>query len=72
MDYPYNGLLFLGFQKEYFKHLDFGYGWGVQLGTTGANESLAKFFQNTYHIYVLKLEPLTWAYSIPQAVHFNV
>ena len=72
MDYPYNGWLFLGFQKEYFKHLDFGYGWGVQLGTTGANESLAKFFQNTYHIYVLKLEPLTWAYSIPQAVHFNV
>ena len=23
LDYPFNGWLYLGFQKEYFKHLDF-------------------------------------------------
>ena len=71
LDYPFNGWLYLGFQKEYFKHLDFGYGWGVQFGTTGAEESLAKFFQNNYHIYILTREPLTWAYAIPQAFLLN-
>jgi len=71
IDYPYSGWLYIGFQKEYFKNLDFGYGWGIKLGTSGADESLAKFFQNNYHIYVLNLEPLTWAYSIPQSFHIN-
>jgi len=72
IDYPYSGWLFLGFQKEYFKNLDFGYGWGIQIGTSGANASLAKFLQNNYHIYVLNMEPLTWAYSIPQSFLFNL
>jgi hypothetical protein len=27
--------------------------------------------QNTYHIHVLGLPPLTWAYSIPQSFHLN-
>jgi hypothetical protein len=72
LDYPFSGWLYLGYQKEYFKHLDFGYGWGVQFGTTGADESLAKFFQNNYHIYILNLEPLSWAYSIPSSFHFNL
>ena len=72
MDYPYNGWLFLGYHQQNLQHLDFGYGWGIQLGTTGAKASLAKFFQNTYHIHILNLEPLTWAVSIPQAFHFNV
>lgn len=71
IDYPYNGWLYLGFQKEYFKNLNFGYGWGIQFGTTGANESLAKIFQNNYHIYVLNLKPLSWAYSIPQSFLIN-
>ena len=71
MDYPYNGWLFLGFKKELFIRPDLGYGWGIQFGTTGADLSLAKFFQNTYHIHILNLEPLTWAWSIPQAFHIN-
>jgi len=72
IDYPYNGWLYLGFQREYLKNLDFGYGWGVQFGTTGGDESLAKFFQNNYHIYILNLDPLSWAYSIPQSFLVNL
>ena len=71
MDYPYNGWLFIGFEENRFKTPDFGYGWGMQVGTTGANASLAKFFQNTYHIYILNLEPLSWATAQPQAFHLN-
>ena len=71
MDYPYNGWLFFEYQEEKFKDLDFGYGWGIKLGTTGAEASLAKFLQNTYHKLILNLEPLTWAVSIPQAFHVN-
>ena len=72
MDYPYSGWLYLGYRQEYFQDPDFGYGLGFQIGTTGANESLAKFFQNTYHVNLLNLDPLTWAVSIPQALHFNI
>ena len=72
IDYPYNGWLYLGYEQDHFKQLDFGYGWGIQLGTTGAEASFAKFMQNTYHIYVLGLPPLTWAYSMPQSFHLNV
>ena len=71
IDYPYSGWLYIGYEQEYFKHLDFGYGWGIQLGTTGAEASFAKFMQNTYHIYILNLPPLSWAYSIPQSFHVN-
>ena len=71
IDYPYSGWLYIGYEQEYFKHLDFGYGWGIQLGTTGAEASFAKFMQNTYHIYILNLPPLSWAYSIPQSFHIN-
>lgn len=71
IDYPYNGWLFLSYEKEYFKQLDFGYGWGIKGGTTGANASLAKAMQNTYHRLVLNLSPLTWAYSLPQSYHLN-
>ena len=71
IDYPYNGWLFLAFKKQVFKQLNFGYGWGIQLGTTGADASKAKFLQNTYHRYVLNLDPLAWSYVIPQAYHFN-
>ena len=71
MDYPYNGWLFLGFKKEFFKSPNQGYGWGVQFGTTGAEASLAKFFQNTYHAYIINAKELTWASSIPQAFHLN-
>ena len=72
MDYPYNGWLYLGYASEQFFTPDRGYGWGVQIGTTGAETSLAKFFQNTYHIHILNLEPLTWTWSIPQAFHLNL
>ena len=71
IDYPYSGWLYLSFQKEYFQNLDFGYGWGLQIGTSGAEASLAKYFQNNYHIYILNLEPLSWAYSIPQSFLVN-
>ena len=71
MDYPYNGWLFLGFKKEFFKKPNLGYGWGIQFGSTGAEASLAKFFQNTYHTYILNARELTWASSIPQAFHLN-
>ena len=71
MDYPYNGWLFFGFKKEFFKSPNQGYGWGIQLGTTGAEASLAKFFQNTYHTYIINAKELTWALSIPQAFHLN-
>jgi hypothetical protein len=71
IDYPYSGWLYIGYEQEYFKFLDFGYGWGIQLGTTGAEASFAKFMQNTYHIYILNLPPLSWAYSIPQSFHVN-
>jgi hypothetical protein len=71
MDYPYNGSLFLGYKKERFQHPDLGYGWGIQFGTSGANASLAKFLQNTYHTLLLNLKPLTWAFSLPQAFHLN-
>ncbi len=72
IDYPYSGWLFLGYQKETFQHLNFGYGWGIQLGTTGSEASLAKFFQNTYHRYILNLDPLSWSFSIPQSFHLNL
>ena len=72
MDYPYNGWLYFGYRQEFFQNPDFGYGLGFQIGTTGARESLAKFFQNTYHVNILNLEPLTWAVSIPQAFHINI
>ena len=71
MDYPYNGWLFLGYKKEYYLRPNLGYGWGIQAGTTGANTSLAKFLQNTYHVNVLGLPPLSWSRSIPQAFHLN-
>ena len=71
MDYPYNGWLFLGFKKEFFKNPNLGYGWGIQFGSTGADASLAKVFQNTYHTYILNAKQLTWASSIPQAFHLN-
>ncbi len=71
MDYPYNGWLFLAFKKEFFKTSDLGYGWGIQFGSTGAESSLAKFFQNTYHTYIINAKELTWASSIPQAFHLN-
>ena len=71
MDYPYNGWLFLGFKKELFKTPDLGYGWGIHFGTTGAEASLAKFFQNTYHKYVINAKELTWAFSIPEAFQLN-
>lgn len=71
MDYPYNGWLFLGFKKEFFKKPNLGYGWEIQFGSTGAEASLAKVFQNTYHTYILNSKQLTWASSIPQAFHLN-
>ena len=71
MDYTYNGWLFLGFKKEFFKSPNKGYGWGLQFGTTGAEASLAKFFQNTYHAYIINAKQLSWALSIPQAFHLN-
>ena len=33
---------FLDMKEEKFKHPDFGYGWGIKLGTTGPEASLAK------------------------------
>ncbi|MEK9613286.1 MAG: lipid A-modifier LpxR family protein [Flavobacteriaceae bacterium] len=71
LDYPYNGWLYLGFEESYFRNLNWGFSWSVQMGTTGAEASLAKSMQNTYHRIVLKLKELTWAYSIPQAFHIN-
>lgn len=71
IDYPYNGWLFLSYERDYFKNLDFGYGWGIKGGTTGAKASLAQVMQNTYHKLVLNLPPLTWAYALPQAFHLN-
>ena len=71
IDYPYSGWLYIGYEQEYFKHLDFGYGWGIQLGTTGAEASFAKFMQNTYHIYILNLTPLSGAWSSPQSFHIK-
>ena len=71
MDYPYNGWLFFEYQEEKFKDLNFGFGWSIKFGTTGAEASLSKFLQNTYHRLILNLEPLTWAESIPQAFHVN-
>ena len=72
MDYPYNGWLFLGFKKEFFKKPNLGYGWEIQFGSTGAEASLAKVFQNTYHTYIINAKQLTWASSIPQAFHLNL
>ena len=71
MDYPYSGWLFLRFTKERYKNPDFGFGWGVTFGVSGAEASLAKKMQNTYHILVLNLEELSWSFSIPQAFHIN-
>ena len=71
MDYPYNGWIFLGFKKEFFKTPNLGYGWGIQFGSTGAEASLAKFFQNTYHTYVINAKELSWSSSIPQAFQLN-
>ncbi len=71
IDFPYNGWLFIERLEETFRQPDFGYGWAVQLGTTGAKETFAKWMQNTYHIYVLKLDPLSWAWALPQAFHLN-
>ena len=71
MDYPYNGWLFLRFMEERYKNPDFGFGWGVTFGISGAEASLAKKMQNTYHVAILNLEELSWSFSIPQAFHFN-
>ena len=71
MDYPYSGWLFLRFSKERYKNADFGVGWGVTFGVSGAEASLAKKMQNTYHILILNLEELSWSFSIPQAFHIN-
>ena len=71
IDFPYNGWLFIERFEETFRKPDFGYGWAVQLGTTGAEETFAKWMQNTYHINVLNLDPLTWSWAIPQAFHLN-
>ena len=71
MDYPYSGWLFLRFFEDRFKKPDFGIGWGVEGGTTGADASLARPIQNNYHKYILNLNELSWAYSIPQQFHFN-
>lgn len=71
MDYPYSGWLFLRFFEDRFKKPDFGIGWGVEVGTTGADASLARPIQNNYHKYILNLNELSWAYSIPQQFHFN-
>ena len=71
MDYPYSGWLFLRYLEERYKNPDFGFGWGVTFGISGAEASLAKKMQNTYHIVVLNLEELSWSFSIPQAFHIN-
>ena len=71
MDYPYSGWLFLRYVEERYKNPDFGFGWGVTFGISGAEASLAKKMQNTYHIVVLNLEELSWSFSIPQAFHIN-
>lgn len=71
MDYPYNGWLFLRFTEDHFKRPNFGVGWGILIGTSGAEASLAKTMQNNYHKYILNLEELSWAYSIPQKFHLN-
>jgi len=47
MDYPYNGWLFLRFIEDRFKQPNFGVGWGIEVGTTGANASFAAPLQNT-------------------------
>lgn len=72
MDYPYNGWLFFRFVEDRFKQPNFGVGWGIEVGTTGANASFAAPLQNTYHKYILNLKPLSWAYSIPQRFHLNL
>ena len=71
MDYPYSGWLFLRYVEERYINSDFGFGWGVTFGISGAEASLAKKMQNTYHIVVLNLEELSWSFSIPQAFHIN-
>ena len=71
MDYPYSGWLFLRFVEDRFQGPDFGFGLGVEIGTTGAEASLAKPMQNSYHKLILNLDPLSWAYSIPQQYHLN-
>ena len=55
IDYPYNGWLYLGYAQEHFKNPKKGQGYGLQLGVTGANVSLAKPVQNTYHLSLIHI-----------------
>ena len=71
IDYPYNGWLYLGYSQEQFKNPKKGQGFGLQLGVTGANVSLAKPVQNTYHKIILGLPPLSWLATQEQTVHAN-
>lgn len=71
IDYPYNGWLYLGYAQEKFKNPQKGQGFGFQLGVTGANVSLAKPIQNTYHKIFLGLPPLSWQATQAQTVHAN-
>ena len=72
IDYPYNGWLYLGYAQEKFKNPQKGQGFGFQLGVTGANVSLAKPIQNTYHKIFLGLPPLSWQATQAQTVHANI
>ncbi len=72
IDYPYNGWLYLGYAQEHFKNPKKGQGFGLQLGVTGANVSLAKPVQNTYHKIILGLPPLSWLATQAQTVHANL
>jgi len=71
VDYPYNGWLFLQFKKQTFYSPWKGYSIGLQIGTTGANETLSKPMQNLYHKYILDLPLLSWVNYQPQAFHLN-
>ncbi|MGA1029385.1 MAG: lipid A-modifier LpxR family protein [Flavobacteriaceae bacterium] len=72
IDYPYNGWLFLGYLQEVFQTPKKGYGFGIEMGMTGAEVSLAKPVQNTYHQLVLGLPSLSWVATQVQALHVNV
>ena len=71
IDYPYNGWLFLEYNKKTFYSNLYGYSIGFQIGTTGDNESLSKPMQNLYHKYILDLPSLPWTAHQPQSLHFN-
>ena len=71
IDYPYNGWLFVEYKKKTFYSNYKGYSIGLQIGTTGDNESLSKPMQNLYHKYILDLPSLPWTAHQPQSLHFN-